>query len=364
MSNLAIVTRSRLEQVYDRLHELIRSPEMSIGARLQSQRELARRFGTSAPTVQRAMNQLVAEGLLVRRQGAGTFVAQPGPALDLDRSVALCIEVGADVYGDLANQLLRYLHDRNWPVSLFDTSHKKTPQLFDQLATTRASCLVIHGNSHLLKAVEGVDFGGKPIIGVIDWETEREFGQVSRVLCDYRLGAEMVVEHLWKLGHRRLLITGTETQIWFARNPEQAPSALPAASVRAWERLGGEVRFLASSEGPAGAQYEPTRLYPLFEARHGCTAVFALRDTEANAVQRCLRRRLHLIGRFALVGYYDTPWSLSADPPITAVNLNIAEVARLAAKRIAAVQAGEAPPMEPVYVEPRLIVRGTSLRNS
>lgn len=42
-----------------------------------TQREIVERFGVSTTTAVRALNDLVAEGLVVRRRGRGTFVAEP-----------------------------------------------------------------------------------------------------------------------------------------------------------------------------------------------------------------------------------------------------------------------------------------------
>src|SRR5579863_9876500 len=47
------------------------------GDRIESEPQLARRFGVSRFTVARAVEILVDEGLFTRRQGLGTFVAPP-----------------------------------------------------------------------------------------------------------------------------------------------------------------------------------------------------------------------------------------------------------------------------------------------
>lgn len=47
------------------------------GDPIETELALEQRFGVSRITVRRAIDELVHEGLLVRRQGSGTFVAQP-----------------------------------------------------------------------------------------------------------------------------------------------------------------------------------------------------------------------------------------------------------------------------------------------
>jgi GntR family transcriptional regulator len=61
-------------QIADRLREEISS--LDSGTRIASEPQLARDWGVSRFTVARAVEQLVDEGLITRRQGSGTFVAE------------------------------------------------------------------------------------------------------------------------------------------------------------------------------------------------------------------------------------------------------------------------------------------------
>lgn len=66
--------------VYYQLKEIIQkriqSSEYVEGGIIPSERELAKDFGISRMTVRQALNQMVAEGSLVREKGRGTFVAK------------------------------------------------------------------------------------------------------------------------------------------------------------------------------------------------------------------------------------------------------------------------------------------------
>lgn len=63
-------------QIEDQLARLIRSGEVAASQLLPSVRELAEQLEVSAITIRRAYDDLTREGLLVRRQGQGTFVAR------------------------------------------------------------------------------------------------------------------------------------------------------------------------------------------------------------------------------------------------------------------------------------------------
>jgi GntR family transcriptional regulator len=62
-------------QIVDQVAELIRAGRLPPGSRLPSFRELAPQLLVSLITVRRAYSDLEQAGLIVRRQGQGTFVA-------------------------------------------------------------------------------------------------------------------------------------------------------------------------------------------------------------------------------------------------------------------------------------------------
>lgn len=68
----------RRAQLEDRLRELIRDGTLAAGSRMPSSRALAGDLGVSRRLVVDAYAQLLAEGYLLARQGAGTYVAAAG----------------------------------------------------------------------------------------------------------------------------------------------------------------------------------------------------------------------------------------------------------------------------------------------
>ena len=63
------------EQLRVALRERLDSGVLDPGERLPSETELCQKYGVSRITVRRAVDELVEEGILERRQGKGTFVA-------------------------------------------------------------------------------------------------------------------------------------------------------------------------------------------------------------------------------------------------------------------------------------------------
>jgi DNA-binding GntR family transcriptional regulator len=72
---LTDVGSASYERVAAHVRSLIKRDRRSAGAALPSEKELCDELGVSRNTVRRAYELLVAEGLVVRRQGVGAFVA-------------------------------------------------------------------------------------------------------------------------------------------------------------------------------------------------------------------------------------------------------------------------------------------------
>ena len=68
----------------DRVRDLI--DELVVGDAIPSERQLSQDLGVSRLTVRAALEDLVREGYLVRRRGAGTFVSEPKIAQELTMS--------------------------------------------------------------------------------------------------------------------------------------------------------------------------------------------------------------------------------------------------------------------------------------
>jgi GntR family transcriptional regulator len=74
------------QQLHRALREAIADNRLSAEDALPPERELAEEFGVSRITIRKALDALVGEGMLTRRQGAGTFVAAKGEDERVEKS--------------------------------------------------------------------------------------------------------------------------------------------------------------------------------------------------------------------------------------------------------------------------------------
>jgi GntR family transcriptional regulator len=75
------VTAPKQSEARERVLDLIE--QLEVGDAIPSERQLSAEFGVSRLTVRAALDDLVREGLLVRRRGSGTFVSEPKIAQEL-----------------------------------------------------------------------------------------------------------------------------------------------------------------------------------------------------------------------------------------------------------------------------------------
>ena len=83
--------QSKHREISNALLSEIAAGKYAASGRLPSEVQLVKRFGVSRPTVARALRDLQAEGLVVRRAGSGTYVKEQAPPGPPARQLALMI---------------------------------------------------------------------------------------------------------------------------------------------------------------------------------------------------------------------------------------------------------------------------------
>jgi GntR family transcriptional regulator len=85
------------QRLHDNLGQMIASTEP--GTRLPSEPELAHRLGVSRATLREAMRTFETQGMIRRKQGAGTYVTHPSYIIESGLEVLESIETLADRIG-------------------------------------------------------------------------------------------------------------------------------------------------------------------------------------------------------------------------------------------------------------------------
>jgi LacI family transcriptional regulator/LacI family repressor for deo operon, udp, cdd, tsx, nupC, and nupG len=153
---------------------------------------------------------------------------------------------------------------------------------------------------------------------LINQHTDQSQPGVHVVALDERAGAQLAVEHLLDLGHRRIGYLGlgnrqrsNRLRLTGYRDALQEAGIPPDA---AWARIVPEAEMAALSDTGAGERY----LTALADA--GTTAVFCYNDRVAiGALVACRRASIAVPGALSLVGFDDIQAARWVSPPLTTV---------------------------------------------
>ena len=323
---------------------------------------LASECGVTRMTVRKAVNALVAEGLVERRAGVGLFVREKDavtrrwrfiagnflwdPAIKAASAVRReAAKIGVDVELRDAGGDMKTLLDE---IAVLPDSGAVGAVVFSQ-----------HGEA-FDDAVRAVAAKGFPLV-VLDEKLNARSG-VDCVLSDNDLGGRLVAERLVRAGHRRLAFVGdfvadTVRTRWdgFSKLVVKLTGEKP----RKYD-IKGEDRF---SEWADEIRDVVGRIV---RQKDRPTAVFCSCDAIARHVMRALADMgLSVPGDISLVGFDDDPIAEWTTPALTTVRQDFAAIGKSAVKALVSrIERPSAPcatisvPVE--FVERESLVRRTN----
>ncbi len=178
---------------------------------LPSERTLAEKYGVARGTARRALSDIAALGLAVRRGRKGTITL---PGSDHSREETLNLVCTAEPLADVAEFLrlgVQIAGEKRWRVKITRITSNDEAAAWQSLALE---------SRHLILA-EGFEVGfGEKILKALSKAAARSVVLATRlddqgipsIVCDDRLGMEMAISHLKKRGHRKIaLVVGGET---------------------------------------------------------------------------------------------------------------------------------------------------------
>jgi DNA-binding LacI/PurR family transcriptional regulator len=171
----------------------------------------------------------------------------------------------------------------------------------------------------------------------------------ARVVCDDRSAMEQALDHVGALGHTRIgLVLGPRDHQPSARKLEAARAHLAAAGTPLDEHLVAHGLFSLQS-GQASAATLVGR---------GATALVCASDPLAMGAIRAVRRAgLRVPEDVSVVGYDDSAFMSSVDPPLTTVRQPIEAMGRAAVASLLGQLRGEEAFAAELLFEPELVVR-------
>lgn len=177
---------------------------------------------------------------------------------------------------------------------------------------------------------------------------------------DGRAGVRAATEHLLAQGHRAIgAITWPGSSRVGTSRFAGYQDALAAAGIEV------RAQWVKRSESSFQDGYRMASELLSLPAGERPTAIVALDDNLATGAMRAAADQGLAVGtEFAVTGFDDTPGVQHFSPPLTSLRQPIWEVAQTLVPMLVQLIAGKRPEPDKIILEPKLIVRGSSLRTA
>lgn len=328
----------------------------AVGAKLPTEAQLAAETGLSLTTVRRAFDDLVQEGLVVRRQGAGSFVSVRQPLRRRSRlTVGVLLPETQLYYPRVLQGIEETLsaHDVSLQLATYNYLPEREDSSIDFLIESGVDGLILVPTLNEIadprQRVTDLMALDVPVVLLERSLTDLGPGDRSEHVCsDHQGGAYDAVLHLFGLGHPRVsLLTRSQTP---------TEPSIVAGYERAAADLGFEphmARILRSDWEEGGPDEALTKL-----RLAGATAALVFGDREATLLEAAARRAgIRIPEDLALVSYDDEMADL-AEVPLTAVAPAKHRVGKMAAEiLLRRLAEGDDCPIHQVRLRPRLVIR-------
>ncbi|KJK42648.1 GntR family transcriptional regulator [Lentzea aerocolonigenes] len=348
--------RPKWQWAADRLRKDIADGVYGPGDQLPVERELATTLSVSINTIRRAVGQLVHEQIVLRRQGAGTFVRSETAPITGRPLVGVLVPSTTYYYPRVIDGLQRVLRGAGVGVVLVCSKYDLDVER-DELRTmleTGVQGLLLVPSLHLMDDPQSYvdslrDLPVPYVLAERRPPVPEPDDPTTYVGTEHAGGVCKAVRHLKSLGHQRIgflgrVSTGTSAQV--ADGFEQAVKLLDVDAAATSCKLLWQAQEISA--------------YARRCAESGVTAVFCHGDRDAAALIVAARRLgLSVPDDLAVVAYDDEVAEVG-DIPLTAVSPPKTEVGALAAQLLLQrIDGGRNVPSQQVLIQPRLVVRAS-----
>ena len=304
---------------------------------LPTEQALCAQFQVSRQTVRQALSLLEAEQLIERRQGSGSHIRErKEPAAGRRLSIAVITSYISDyIFPSILREIEAVCSENNSAPLLFATQNQFASErriLLTLLGMEQLDGILIEGTKTGLpnpniKLYQQIMEKGIPLVFMhCNYE---QLPDTLFVLDDNVAGGRMLVEYLYRKGHRKIAgifkyddIQGRQRFVGYLDAMQELDLPLEDKNIL-WYDTEQKERFLRNGFDPAWAA----------EFVASCSAVVCYNDEIAARLVSCLTKMgLSVPGDVAVVSFDNSPISEMSTPRITSLSHAQHNVGRLAAE--------------------------------
>jgi len=334
---------------------------------LPSELTLARQFGAARETVRRAIAELVREGLLERRRGAGTYLSKRAQKRSGRLGLLIPDRASAEIFGSFADEAVRIGSRNGYAFSVceleqdtLDAAAVRARRMARQLVVNRVEGVIFRpflddrlakANQEVLRIFRNAD---TPVVLIdSDVVAPPERSECDLVAIDNVSAGRRVAEHLFET-HR--------SRVGFLMNGRSVRT-----NVNWRNRLfgvAGELALRGAENAVRVLDFRPddtSALERLYRSRYRPDAIVCGNDETAVLLVAALRK----VGKrvpedVAVVGFDDAACARACVPPLTTIRQPVRPIVRTALRMLLSRIAN--PPSTPreTYLPAPLVVRAST----
>jgi len=304
---------------------------LSPGDRVPTHVELMRRFGASERTVLRSLDELQRQGRIVRRHGAGTFIAEeacitasPEPATG-GRTIVAIAAPDRSFFDRCMDQLYEYTADAGLDLVCRPLNLERDAAGLSAAALGHPLGFIVFGYP-LAPLARRIQNEGMRVV-VLGTPPAGETSDIPCVHGAQDHGGYLAAKHLLDLGHRRLAFVPSIMDITLSQRWQGVQRALREAKRNGQD---AEVIAIAPQERDSWRD-SPKRAAAYIRRKGGPTAILSWNDHEcARLLSILLRAGVSVPNEVSLIGYDALPEGELVHPALTTVDPFMGQLLQMA----------------------------------
>lgn len=338
---------------------------MQPNEKLPSRPSLCRKLDTTRTTLDKAIRELIDEGLLTAQNGSGTYVAEQ----DMERMAVkgswgvIVPNIMESVYPSMVRGIENVAQKNGFTITLCnsDTSVKKQERYVQQLIRSGVAGIIIVPvitddprkmyalYEQLCKITTPLVFCNRNVPKI----------DVPFVTSNSFYGGYLATKYLTGRGYQHIAYISREN---YCTSMERCQGYL-AALVEAGLEIDRDIIVLQGRGNWSNEEAGYMEMKRLLEENHTMDAVFCFNDYVARGVIKAVRERgLTVSDEIGIIGYDNEIFCEIMDPPMTSVSYHNMEIGEKAAELLCnMIQKREMPEFKYYLYEPEVIVRASCM---
>lgn len=338
---------------------------MQPNEKLPSRPQLCRKLDTTRNTLDKAINELIAEGMLTAQNGSGTYVTeQNADQMAMKGSWGVIVpNIMESVYPSMVRGIENVAQKNGFTITLCnsDTSVKKQERYVSQLIRSGVAGIIIVPviTDHPRKMYELYEQLCKVQIPLVFCNRNVPKIDVPFVSSNSFYGGYLATRHLIGRQYKNIAYISREN---YCTSLERCQGYL-AALVESGLEINRDIIVLQGKGNGSHEEAGYMEMKRLLEEGHVMDAVFCFNDYVARGVAQAVKEcGLTISDDIGIIGYDDEIFCEIMDPPMTSVSYQNMEIGQKAGELLRnMIQKREMPEFKYYLYEPEVVDRKSCL---